>query len=73
MRGLKIIFGSDLAEMRSLSSANCGAKYLLLFIDIFTKYAWVKPLEDKKAKTVLNSFIQMVNKSERQPKKLRVD
>ena len=26
-------------------------------VDVFTKYAWVKPLKDKKAKTVLNAFI----------------
>ena len=26
------------------------------------KYAWVKPLKDKKSKTVIFSFIEMVNK-----------
>ena len=32
-------------------------------IDVFTKYAWVKPLRHKKAKTVLNVFIGTVNES----------
>ena len=32
-------------------------------IDVFTKYAWVKPLKDKKAKTVLNAFIKIENES----------
>ena len=32
-------------------------------IDVFTNYAWVKPLKDKKSKTVLNGFIKIVNKS----------
>ena len=27
----------------------------------FTKYAWVKPLKDKKPKTVFNGFIGIVN------------
>ena len=39
-------------------------------IDVFTKYAWIKPLKDKKGKTVLNAFIKIVNESNRKPDKL---
>ena len=39
-------------------------------IDIFSKYAWVKPWKDKKGKTVLNAFIEIVNESNRKPNKL---
>ena len=39
----------------------------------FTKYTWVKPLKDKKGKTVLNAFIEIVNESSRKPNKLWVD
>ena len=38
---------------------------LLCFIDVFTKYVWFKPLKDKKGKTVLNVFIEIVNESNR--------
>ena len=34
--------------MVSLSSKNKNVKYLFCGIDIFTKYAWVKPIKDKK-------------------------
>ena len=37
-----------------------------------TKYAWVKPLKDKKGKTVLNGFIEIVNESNDKPNKLWV-
>ena len=47
----------DLAEMESLSSKNKNVKYLLRVIDVFTKYAGIKHLKDKKDKTVLNAFI----------------
>ena len=47
------IWSSDLAEMESLSSKNKNVKYLVCVIDVFTKLAWVKPLKDKKGKTVL--------------------
>ena len=42
------IWVADLAEMGLWSSKNKNAKYLLCAIDVFTKYAWVKPIKDKK-------------------------
>ena len=36
-------------------------------------YPWVKPLKDKKGKTVLNVFIEIVNESNHKPNKLWVD
>ena len=68
MRYLKTI-----AEMESLSSRNKNVKYLLCFINVFAKYVWVKPLKDKKSKTVLNAFIKIVNESNRKPNKLWFD
>ena len=62
----------DLAKMESLSSKNKNVKYSLCVIDLFTTYALVKPLKDKKCKTVLNAFIEIVNKSNRKPNKLWV-
>ena len=55
------IWATDLAEIRSLSFFSSGVKYLLYAIDVFTKYAWVKPLKDKKDKTILDGFIGIVN------------
>ena len=42
------IWGVNLADMRLLSKFNKGFRFLLCFIDIFSKYAWVIPLKDKK-------------------------
>ena len=47
--------------------------YLLCVIDVFTEYAWFKPLKDKKAKTVLHGFIEIVNKYKCKPNKLWID
>ena len=41
-------------------------------IDAFPKYAWVKPLKDKKGKTVLNPFVKIVNECNCKPNKLWV-
>ena len=59
--------------MGSLSSNTRGVKRLLCVIDFFTKCAWVKPLKDKKAKTDLHGFIEIVNISKRKPSKSLVD
>ena len=58
--------------MRSLPFKNRGVEYLLCAIDVFTKYSRVIPLKDKKAKTVLCEFIEIVNKSKRKPNNLWV-
>ena len=42
------IWGADLVDIQSLSKVNSGYKYLLCAIDLFSKYAWVIPLRDKK-------------------------
>ena len=42
-------------------------------MDVLTKYAWVKPLKDKKGKTVLDAFIEIINESNREPNKLWFD
>ena len=54
---LKIIFvGADLADMQLLSKYNKGIRFLLCVIDIFSKYAWVVPLKDKKGISIVKAF-----------------
>ena len=50
------IWGADLADMQSLSRYNKGIKYLLCAIDLFSKYAWVIPVKDKKGTSIANAF-----------------
>ena len=51
-------------------SKNKNVKYLLHLIDVFTKYPWIKPLNDKKGRTVLYTFIKIISESNRKPNKL---
>ena len=52
------ILGIDLADMQSRSKYNKGNKYLLCAIDLFSKYAWVIPIKDKKGVSIVNAFKQ---------------
>ena len=67
------IWAADLAEMESMSWKNKNVKYLLCVINVFTKHVWNKPLKDKKGKTVLNAFLEIVNESNRKANKLWID
>ena len=55
------IWAADLTQMESSPSKNKKVKYLLCVIDVFTDFAWAKTLKDKKGKTALNTFIEIVN------------
>ena len=59
----------DLADMQLISKFNKGFGFLLRVIDIFTKYAWVVPLKDKKGITITNAFQKILKESNRKPKK----
>ena len=53
------IWGIDLADMQSLSRKNNkGIKYLLCAIDLYSKYAFVIPLKDKKELVLLMHLIK---------------
>ena len=54
------IWGVDLADMQSLSKYNKETKYLLCAIDLFSKYAWVVPLKDKKGTSIVNAFQKII-------------
>ena len=56
--------------MRLISKFNKRMRFLLCFIDIFSKYAWVIPLKDKKGVTITNAFQKLLNESKRKPKKI---
>ena len=66
------IWGVDLADMQSLSKFNKGVKYSLCAIDLFSKYASVIPLKDKKGTSIVNAFQKIISK-ERKPNKIWVD
>ena len=50
------IWGVDLADMSLTSKFNKGIKYLLCVIDLFSRYAWVVGIKDKKSVSITNAF-----------------
>ena len=50
------IWGTDLADIQLISKFNKGFRFSLYAIDIYSKYAWVIPLKNKKALQLLMLF-----------------
>ena len=59
--------------MQLISNFNKGFRFLLCVIDIFSKYAWVVPLKDKKGISIVNAFQKILDKLEHKPNKIWVD
>ena len=59
--------------MQSLSRKSIGIKYLLCAIDLYSKYAFVVPLKDKKGISIVNAFDKIIKQSKRKPNKIWVD
>ena len=57
--------------MQSLSRKNKGIKYLLCAIDLYSKYAFVIPLKDKKGIVIVNTFNKIIKQSGRRAKHVK--
>ena len=66
------IWSVDLADMQLISKCNKGIRYLCVS-DLFSKYAWMVPLKDRKGVTIVNAFQSILNSSKRKPNKVWVD
>ena len=59
--------------MKLISKFNKGFGFFLCVIDIFSKYAWVIPLKDKKGISIANAFQSIFKKSNRKSGEIWVD
>ena len=66
------IWGADLADIQLISKFNRGFRFLLCATDIFSKYAWVVPLKDKKRVSIVTAFQSIFKKSNRKLNKIWV-
>ena len=48
------------------------SKYLLCFIDLFSRYAWVISLKNKKGESIVEGFKNILDDSNRQPIKIGI-
>jgi len=69
--GIDKIWAADLVDMQSFSKFNCGVKYLLTVIDVFSKFGWMLSLKDKTGGSVANALKEIFK--QRKPEKIWTD
>ena len=67
------VWGADLVDMQLISKCNKGFFLFIMAINIYSKYAWVLPLKDKKGITIIIAFIRVLDESSHKPNKIWVD
>ena len=64
-------WGADLVDMKSLAKQNNGNKYILMVIDVFSKYGWAVPIKFKSATAVKDALESILKNAT--PKKIWAD
>ena len=67
------IWAADLVDMQYYSRTNKGFKYILMIIDVFSKYGWAIPLKNKTSTEVVRAFSELWNSGQKPPKYLWTD
>ena len=66
-------WGIDLADMGTWKTENDGYSFILVIIDVFTRWADARPLKGKSADEVLKALLSICNESKRMPRALWAD
>ena len=67
------IVGANLGEIQSLRKFDKGFRYLLCGIDVYSKYAEVVSLKDKKGIKITIGFQEILDEAGRKPSKIRLN
>ena len=59
--------------MQLISKFNKGFRFLLYVIDIFSKYAWVVPLKEKRGINIVDTFQKVLDMAGSKPNKTWVN
>ena len=70
--GIRDQYDIDLMDVSFHSKQNDGVKYLLVVIDVFTRYVWISPLQNKTGASVLRTLEECF-KERGPPRKVRSD
>ena len=63
---------TDLIDIQKIAQYNQGNRYILVCIDVLSKYAWVEPLKSKTGKSIIAAFKKIFKKG-RKPLLLQSD
>lgn len=71
--GIKDTFQIDLVDMQQFSAENENFRYILMCIDIFSKYLYARPLKTKTAREVCDAMRSIFDESDGAPNNIHSD
>lgn len=73
VKGLNDLFQLDLVEMIPYSRFNKGFKYILMVINVFSKFLWAIPLKNKMGQSVTEAMSDILKIQRNVPKNIQTD
>ena len=67
------IWTADLIDVHQYTRQNKGYKFILVVLDVFSRYAWARPLKNKTGKEVAMAIEDILQEDGRKPRKLWTD
>ena len=67
------IWATDLLDLQRYARVNKGYRYILVVVDVFSKYAWLRALKTKKGNEVSSALKDIIKNSSSPPKFLWSD
>lgn len=73
VKGLDDLFQADLVEMIPYAKQNKGYRYILVVIDVFSKYVWAEAVKNKTSQNIVKAMKKIFSESKRIPKNMQTD
>uniref|UniRef100_V5FZT0 Uncharacterized transposon-derived protein F54H12.3 n=1 Tax=Anoplophora glabripennis TaxID=217634 RepID=V5FZT0_ANOGL len=73
VRGLNDLIQADLVEMIPYAKVNKGYRYILIVINVFSKFVWAEPVKRKTAIEVSNAMAKILSQMKYMPHNCQTD
>ena len=71
--GINDVWDVDLMDVSNLAEDNDGVKFILIMIDVFSRYLYAEPMKDKSGPESVRAIKAIFNRSHQQPETFRSD
>ena len=71
--GINDLWDVDLMDVSNLADTNDGVHFILIIIDVFSRYLYVEPMPNKSVPETLKAFKTILRRSGQQPDTFRSD
>lgn len=72
-RHINYIFAADLIDVKKIKKENFGRKYILIMIDVFSRYAYASTMKNKTGPETLQAIKKIFSKLKKPPMKIFAD